>query len=62
MVGWRIPRECERFLCAAGFSQSTCCGCSVVFFARFVLFEHSMKLKETAIEPESLQAAYSFLK
>ena len=28
----------------------------------FVLFECSMRLRETAIEQESLQAAYSFLK
>ena len=35
-----------------------------VFCARFVLFEHSVKLREAAIEQESLQAAYiySFLK
>ena len=33
---------------------------SVVFFcACFVQFERSMKLRETAIEQESLQAAYS---
>ena len=28
----------------------------------FVLFQHSVKLRKTAIEEESLQAAYSFLK
>ena len=33
-----------------------------VFCACFVLFERSVKLIETAIEQESLQAAYSFLK
>ena len=33
-----------------------------VFCACFVLFECSMKLRETAIEQESLQAAFSFLK
>ena len=32
------------------------------FFVCFVLFERSMKLRKTAIEQESLQAAYSFLK
>ena len=32
-----------------------------VFSACFVLFEHSMKLRQTAIEKESLQASYSFL-
>ena len=32
------------------------------FCACFVLFERSMKLRETAIEQESLQAAFSFLK
>ena len=33
-----------------------------VFCAYFVLFERSMKLRETAIEQESLQATYSYLK
>ena len=32
------------------------------FCACFVLFERPVKLRETAIEQESLQAAYSFLK
>ena len=32
-----------------------------VFCACFVQFKRSMKLRETAIELESLQAAYSFL-
>ena len=33
----------------------------VFFCACFVLFESPMKLRETAIEQESLQTAYSFL-
>ena len=33
-----------------------------VFCACFVLFESSMKPRETAVEQEILQAAYSFLK
>ena len=33
-----------------------------VFCACFVLFERPVKLRETATEQESLQAAYSFLK
>ena len=59
MVGRRIPRERERFFFAAVFSRSAGHGGSVVFF---VLFERSMKLRETAIEQKSLQAAYTFLK
>ena len=63
MVGHRIPRERERFLFATVFSRSAGYGGSVVFFcACFVLFERSMKLRETAVEQESLQVAYSFLK
>ena len=57
-VGHRIPRERERFLFAAVFSRSAGRG-SVVLF---VLFERSVKLREAAIEQESLQAPYSFLK
>ena len=62
-VGHRLPRERERFLFATVFSRSAGHGGSVVFFcACFVLFERSVKLRETAIEQENLQAAYSFLK
>ena len=62
-VGRRIPRECECFLFDAVFSRSAGRGGSVVFFcACFVPFERPVKLRETAIEQESLQAAYSFLK
>ena len=47
------------FLFDAVFSRSAGGGGSVVFFcARFVLFERLVKLRETAIEQESLQAAY----
>ena len=62
-VGRRIPRERERFLFDAVFSRSAGRGGSVVFFCVcFVLFERPVKPRETAIEQESLQAAYSFLK
>ena len=62
-VGRRIPRERERFLFATVFSRSAGHGGSVVFLcACFVLFKRSMKLRETAIEQESLQTAYGFLK
>ena len=51
------------FLFSAVFSRSVSRSGSVVFFCVcFVLFEHFMKLGKTAIEQESLQAAYSFLK
>ena len=60
-IGRRIPRERERFLFAAVFSRSAGHGGFVVFFCTcLVLFERSMKLRETAIGQESLQAAYSF--
>ena len=59
----QIPCKCERVLFDAVFSQSAGCGGSVVFFcACFVLFKCFVKLREAAIEQESLQAAYSFLK
>ena len=62
-VGNRIPCEREHFLFATVFSRSADHGGFAFFFcACFVLFERSVKLRETAIEQESLQAAYSFLK
>ena len=62
-VGCQIPCEHERFLFAAVFRDRrimVVLWCS--FCVCFVLFECSMKLRETAMEQESLQAAYSFLK
>ena len=46
---------CHRFFAIGG--SWWFCG---VFCAGFVLFERPMKLRETAIEQESLQAAHSF--
>ena len=60
-VGRRIPSERERFLFAAVFFAISRSWWFGVFCACFVLFERSVKLRETAIEQESLQAAYSFL-
>ena len=61
MVGGRIPRECKCFLFDAVFfvigGLWWFCG---DFFGCFVLFERPVKLRETAIEQESLQVAYSF--
>ena len=57
----RILRERERVLFAPVFSRSAGRGGSIVLFAR-VLCCCSVKLRETAIEQESLQASYSVLK
>ena len=63
MVGHRTPRERERFLFATVFfAIGGSWWFRGVFCTCFVLFERSVKLRETAIEQESLQAAYSFLK
>ena len=53
-VGRRIPHERKRFLFDAVFSQSAGRGGSVVFFVRVLCC--LKKLRETAIEQESLQA------
>ena len=61
-VGCQIPCGCEHFLFAAVFSRlAVFWWFRGVFCVCFVLFEGSMKLRETAIEQESLKAAYSFL-
>ena len=55
----RIPRERKRFLFdAVFFVIGRSWWFRGVFCARFVLFERLVKLRETAIEQESLQAAY----
>ena len=51
-LAYQFIHEHARYACR------TSSGC---VYACFVLFERSMKLRETAIEQESLQAAYSFL-
>ena len=61
-VGRRIPSERERFLFAGFFAIGGSWWFRGVFCACFVVFERPVKLRETAIEQESLQAAYSFLK
>ena len=52
----RVLLVCRHFFTIGGLWWF--CG---VFCACFALFERSVKLRETAIEQESLQAAYSFL-
>ena len=62
-VGRRIPCERERFLfVAVFFAIGGSWWFTGVFCSCYVLFERSSKLRETAIEQESLKAAYSFLK
>ena len=62
MVGHQIPHEHECFMFAAVIMIGLSWWFRGVFCSSLVLFEHSMKPRETAVEQESLQAAYSFFK
>ena len=56
------PRVRELLVCRRFFAIGGSRWFRGVFCACLVMFERFMKLRETAIEQESLQAAYSFLK